>query len=644
MLLTNRGGLSVSVVRVGAVALAGVVLGMAAPARAGVVLKTYVGPAVGIWNAAGNWSPFGVPQNGGGFLFDVLIDSNSRQFSEVSLTGSFNIQSLTVTTGDTLLIGNGGLLSLAGGSLSDSGAVVVNSAGATTDLRFDAANTTLSGPGATSASNTQANRIYCNSSANRITVASGHTLRGAFQLGLSQTRLTNEGLIDADLPANASVNLTAGDVNFNTGTMRASNGATLGITSTTIDNTGGLIEAAAGSLVNLTGVTIRGGTLLDTDGAGPGAIRNAGSTTLEDVTIEGEFNTNNGTSTFLRGTIDLQGPFHLNSAGATTDLRIDTTPFTLAGPGDTVATNTQSNRIYGVNSNVALTIAPEHTVRGSFKLGVNQTSIINKGSILADASLGITIDPTANPGFLNQGLLHSSSGNVTIGVGTFSNTGMVLVDAKRTLTRSGTYIQDDGETQVNGTLSATTGVTINGGTLMGNGTVTGAVTNSSGTVAPGASAGILSLTSGYTQQAGGTLSIEIGGATPGTGYDRLAITGNATLAGSLSVARINGFVPTPGSVFTILTCTGTRSGTFGAVTSCDSVLVTYTANSVQVEFTGLSGVPGDINNDGIVNGADLALVLGNWGVCTKSCCVGDLDGNGIINGADLAIVLGNWSP
>jgi len=41
----------------------------------------------------------------------------------------------------------------------------------------------------------------------------------------------------------------------------------------------------------------------------------------------------------------------------------------------------------------------------------------------------------------------------------------------------------------------------------------------------------------------------------------------------------------------------------------------------------------------VVNGADLAIVLGQWG----SSGTADLDGNGIVDGADLAIVLGHWS-
>jgi len=49
----------------------------------------------------------------------------------------------------------------------------------------------------------------------------------------------------------------------------------------------------------------------------------------------------------------------------------------------------------------------------------------------------------------------------------------------------------------------------------------------------------------------------------------------------------------------------------------------------------------DLNQDGTVNGADLAIVLGNWGTAGPA---GDVNGDLTVNGADLAIVLGSWGP
>lgn len=52
-------------------------------------------------------------------------------------------------------------------------------------------------------------------------------------------------------------------------------------------------------------------------------------------------------------------------------------------------------------------------------------------------------------------------------------------------------------------------------------------------------------------------------------------------------------------------------------------------------------LPSDLNGDGVVNGADLASLLANWGPCAG--CPADFNGDGDVNGADLATLLANWS-
>ncbi|HMN97125.1 MAG TPA: hypothetical protein PKC43_11665 [Phycisphaerales bacterium] len=51
------------------------------------------------------------------------------------------------------------------------------------------------------------------------------------------------------------------------------------------------------------------------------------------------------------------------------------------------------------------------------------------------------------------------------------------------------------------------------------------------------------------------------------------------------------------------------------------------------------GVFGDLNGDGIVNGADLGILLGAWGGSGAA----DLDDNGVVDGADLGLLLGAWT-
>jgi len=52
--------------------------------------------------------------------------------------------------------------------------------------------------------------------------------------------------------------------------------------------------------------------------------------------------------------------------------------------------------------------------------------------------------------------------------------------------------------------------------------------------------------------------------------------------------------------------------------------------------------PGDLNQDGFVNGADLGLLLSAWGECSDRPCLGDLNEDGSVNGADLGLLLSGW--
>jgi len=71
----------------------------------------------------------------------------------------------------------------------------------------------------------------------------------------------------------------------------------------------------------------------------------------------------------------------------------------------------------------------------------------------------------------------------------------------------------------------------------------------------------------------------------------------------------------------------------------------------RVIFTDFSGgiivssfsTPADLDGDGQVGAADLAILLGNWGPCINcDSCPADLDGDCDVDAADLAILLGSW--
>lgn len=98
---------------------------------------------------------------------------------------------------------------------------------------------------------------------------------------------------------------------------------------------------------------------------------------------------------------------------------------------------------------------------------------------------------------------------------------------------------------------------------------------------------------------------------------------------------------------------GSSSGTVTALrlrTDCDGNgtddLCDIAAGAADVDGNGIPDsclpVTGpDLNGDGLVNGADLTILLGSWGPCGG--CPADLDGNGSVGAADLAVLLAAWT-
>lgn len=67
----------------------------------------------------------------------------------------------------------------------------------------------------------------------------------------------------------------------------------------------------------------------------------------------------------------------------------------------------------------------------------------------------------------------------------------------------------------------------------------------------------------------------------------------------------------------------------------------YGGGWLDLAFTFVaSDLPADLNLDGLVDGVDLAILLGNWG---EGYVPGDINGDGDVGGSDLAEVLGSWS-
>ncbi len=117
---------------------------------------------------------------------------------------------------------------------------------------------------------------------------------------------------------------------------------------------------------------------------------------------------------------------------------------------------------------------------------------------------------------------------------------------------TGTYNLSGGTLQATNIDGATGTFDITGtGRLQGVSVFTGNLTQAGGTVAPGMSPGTMTVTGNYSQQAGGTLEIEIDSA---SSYDILSVGGDVNLLGDLDIIAMAGL--STNDIFTIIDNTG----------------------------------------------------------------------------------------
>jgi hypothetical protein len=128
--------------------------------------------------------------------------------------------------------------------------------------------------------------------------------------------------------------------------------------------------------------------------------------------------------------------------------------------------------------------------------------------------------------------------------------------------------------------------------VSGRGTIDTPAFIASGTVRPalylGGVVGELTVSGAYTQQATSDLEIDLRGTTPGVSYDRVVVTGVATLNGNLDVTVGGGFAPVVGDVFTVLTAasvSGAFSSSFIAGLAPNTAgVIEYLPTSVRIEI------------------------------------------------------------
>ena len=283
----------------------------------------------------------------------------------------------------------------------------------------------------------------------------------------------------------------------------------------------------------------------DTTGLPPVSTTNSGTFTNSGLVRIGEGTSFNNFPTLAPGSSSPVGGQYIQQAGGTT--QID---------------GSFSNQGGRVTNEGAITVGTTGTysqTRSAAPVGVTPTttntgSFTNAGSTLINAGT-----------FTNQGsVVNSGTFQVgTVGVGTFDNHGSVVnsgtfqVAALGQVSGTGTYTQNAvaAQTIVNGTFAHN--ISLQAGTLSGTGTIQGAVQNSGGLLLPGNNGlGTLTIKGQYAQGFGGTLGVNLAGL---NSYGLLAVQGTGaavTLNGNLTVGLLNGFSPSLGNTFGVLSCTG----------------------------------------------------------------------------------------
>jgi T5SS/PEP-CTERM-associated repeat protein len=201
---------------------------------------------------------------------------------------------------------------------------------------------------------------------------------------------------------------------------------------------------------------------------------------------------------------------------------------------------------------------------------------------------------------------------------------------------------------VHGVLSVTNGGLVDAvdaivgiyGEIHGDGTLAARIVNN-GIVSPGPGvspgvSGLLQVQGAYIQDPPGKLVMEMASA---TSYDRLRLSVNyyASLAGTLNVNLINGFVPQQGDDFDLITASGI-SGTFDtlqlpALTGNLGWQVLYETNGVRLVVV----LPGDYSHNNVVDAADYVVWRKTLNQLVTLGDGGDGNGNGLIDSGDYDI-------
>lgn len=587
----------------------------------------------------------GVIQAGDGSRIDLngcsvsgnLLSEGSGYFSVLTIGSATLIQDARIT--GRLVQANDRDL-LVRGTIDHAGDWDLQAGGNTTDVYFDGP-VTLTGGGVMNLTGSANNRLlYLNGGLGGDALdIEDYTIHGAGQVGLNTMDVSNHGTITADA-SGQRLDLDPAAAFTNLGEIAATGGGILRLEAGLHDHTQGLLHIGDGSRADLNGCTLTGHVL--TEGSGFLDILTISSATLlQDLQLTGDIRQSNDRDVLVRGTINQNGLWSMLAAGNSTDVYIDG-PVTFLGQTLQLS-DSPNNRILNLNGGLGgdhLSIASA-TIHGAGQIGVNTIDIANGGSLMADAPGNrLIIDPAS--GMSNTGLLRAiSPPGLRLESGAYSSSGTVQVDAGSFMELvGGSFTQTAGVCTVDGEFQSDPNpLTFSGGTVGGSGLIDSNVSNTGATVNPGNSPGTLSIEGDYTQGPGAALECEMQDTTT---HDRLAITGVASLRGTMRAVALPGYAPKLGDSFQVLTA-GAVTGAFDAIETAGfpagrTVEPIYHATDVVLVVS--IGCAGDWNGDNLINTQDVIAYLNSWAAKDPAA---DLNGDGLVNTQDVIAFLNAWS-
>jgi hypothetical protein len=516
------------------------------------------------WTDARNWASGSVPVNGD----SVVIAPTSSQGPHVTgAPGGLQLQDLTLTDSSV----SGGALTVTGqftwsvsqgyqalaAPLTVKGSASISGAGekdSRNPLTLEGA-TSITGPGVLSIQDP--GRAISNSGI--LTLEPGASIKATVCCATTD-ELLNTGTIA--VPASSSKTASLGYMRFDDrGSASIGPGSALEVfagpgqfgAGASVSGGGTLLVDQGAQLTLASNMSVGAGSTITLTGnasfLGPGTFKGAGT-----------FSWTGGT---ISGNLDVAAAIHtkISGSGTKTLTSPSTRPTALVLHGPTTVTDTGDVDLTGTTSLVnqgSLTMTPGAMISGSVCCA-NPVHVTNSGTLTVAAG----------------------SGTASITNLAFTNGGTVKITSGTLVAPEPGYRQAAGSTQLaGGSLQATQGVEIDGGTLSGSGSVTGSVVNG-GTISPSTTGGALRISGDYKQTAAGALVSTIAG---GSSFGHLQVGGTATLAGTLKVSSGSSFAPTRGQSFAVLLYR-TRSGKFATKSGSPSFSVTYDASAAKVVYS-----------------------------------------------------------